>query len=45
MSYTIIYGRQFVKTTRGIIPMLLIGSNNCTEGKFWSVTGSAGIVT
>ncbi len=31
MSYSIIYGRQFVKTTKGIIPMILSGSNNCTE--------------
>lgn len=31
MSYTIMYGKQFIKTTRGIIPMALYGSNNCTE--------------
>lgn len=30
MSYEIVYGRQFIKTTRGIIPLLLGGSNNCT---------------
>lgn len=30
-DYSIIYGRQFVKTTKGIIPMILSGSNNCTE--------------
>lgn len=28
MSYTIVYGRQFVKTTRGIIPLALFGDNN-----------------
>lgn len=31
MGYTIMYGRQFVKTSRGIIPLALCGSNNCTE--------------
>ena len=31
MGYTIIYGRQFIKTSKGIIPMVLAGSNNCTE--------------
>lgn len=30
MSYTIVYDRCFVKTSRGIIPMMLAGSNNCT---------------
>ena len=30
MSYDIIYGRQFIRTTRGIIPLVLGGSNNCT---------------
>ena len=30
MSYTIVYDRMFLKTTRGVIPMLLAGSNNCT---------------
>lgn len=30
MSYTICYGRQFIKTSRGIIPLFLAGSNNCT---------------
>lgn len=28
MSYTIIYARAFVKTTRGILPIALCGSNN-----------------
>jgi hypothetical protein len=31
MSYTIIYDRRFIRTTRGIIPVILSGSNNCTE--------------
>lgn len=31
MSYTIMYGRQFIKTTRGIIPLALFGDNNVTE--------------
>lgn len=31
MGYTIMYGRQFIKTSRGIIPLALCGSNNCTE--------------
>lgn len=31
MSYEIIYDRVMVKTTRGVIPMILCGSNNCTE--------------
>ena len=30
MSYTIMYGRQFVKTSRGVIPLVLYGSNNLT---------------
>ena len=30
MSYEIIDGRQFIRTTRGILPMILGGSNNCT---------------
>ena len=30
MSYEIIYGRQFIRTTRGIIPLILSGSNNCS---------------
>lgn len=30
MSYTIMYGRQFIKTTRGIIPLALFGDNNVT---------------
>lgn len=28
MSYEIVYDRKFIKTTRGIIPMVLIGSSN-----------------
>ena len=31
MSYTIIYGKQFLKTSRGIIPLALLGDNNVTE--------------
>lgn len=31
MSYEILYDRKFIRTTRGIIPMILSGSNNCTE--------------
>jgi len=31
MGYTIVYGRQFLRTTRGIVPLVLCGSNNCTE--------------
>ena len=31
MSYSIIYARQFVRTTRGIIPIVLIGENNVTR--------------
>lgn len=31
MSYEIMYDRKFIRTTRGIIPMILSGSNNCTE--------------
>lgn len=31
MSYEIVYNRAFIKTTRGIIPLLLTGSNNCYE--------------
>ena len=34
MSYTIIYDRRFLKTTRGIIPVVLVGSNNCTTITF-----------
>ena len=30
MSYEIIDGRQFIKTTRGVLPLILGGSNNCT---------------
>ena len=31
MSYTIMYDRQFLKTSRGIIPLALYGDNNVTE--------------
>lgn len=31
MSYEIVYNRAFIKTTRGIIPLILTGSNNCYE--------------
>lgn len=31
MGYTIVYDRRFIRTTRGIIPVCLAGSNNCTE--------------
>ena len=31
MSYEIVYDRSFVRTARGIIPMILHGSNNVTE--------------
>lgn len=31
MSYTIVYSRQFLKTTRGIIPLALFGDNNVTR--------------
>lgn len=31
MSYTIMYGKQFIKTSRGIIPLALHGDNNVTE--------------
>lgn len=31
MSYDIVYNRQFIKTSRGVIPLVLIGSNNVTE--------------
>ena len=31
MSYTIMYGKQFLKTSRGIIPLALLGDNNVTE--------------
>lgn len=33
MGYTILYGRQFIKTTRGIIPLALAGSSNCYESR------------
>lgn len=37
MSYEIVYSRNFIKTTRGIIPLILTGSNNCHErhGNRW----------
>ena len=31
MSYEIVYGSQFIKTTRGIVPCILYGSNNCSD--------------
>lgn len=31
MSHTIIYAKNFLRTSRGIIPMVLIGNSNCTE--------------
>lgn len=31
MSYSIVYARTFIKTARGIIPLVLSGSNNCTH--------------
>lgn len=31
MSYEIVYDRTFVRTTRGIIPMILHGSSNCFD--------------
>jgi len=36
MSYEIIYDKQFVKAKDKFIPMILAGSNNCTE---WSPSG------
>lgn len=38
MSYEIMYDRRFIRTSRGIIPMILSGSNNCTE-QIWSPNG------
>lgn len=29
MGYTIVYDRRFLRTTKGIVPMVLAGSNNC----------------
>ena len=52
MSYTIMYGRQFVKTSRGVIPLALYGSNNLTvsagsdKGKvfhYWSIYAREGV--
>lgn len=34
MSYEIVYARQFIKTPKGIIPLVLCGSNNCTEFRY-----------
>lgn len=31
MSYEIVYDRQFIRTPLGIVPLVLSGSNNCTE--------------
>ena len=31
MSYEIIYDKQFIKTTKGFVPMVLSGSNNCYD--------------
>lgn len=31
MSYEIVYDRQFIRTPLGIVPLVLVGSNNCTE--------------
>lgn len=31
MGYTIMYGKQFIRTTRGIIPLVLAGSSNVWE--------------
>lgn len=40
MSYEIMYDRKFIRTTRGFIPMILSGSNNCTE-QTWDRRGRA----
>lgn len=37
MSYDIIYDKCFIRTSRGIIPMVLIGSSNCYESTFDSL--------
>ena len=31
MSYEIVYARNFIRTTKGIIPVVLMGSNNCSD--------------
>lgn len=31
MSYEIVYDRRFIRTSMGFVPMILSGSNNCTE--------------
>ena len=33
MSIEIVYDRRFIRTTRGIIPLVLAGSSNCFEDK------------
>lgn len=38
MSYEIMYDRRFIRTSRGIVPMILSGSNNCTE-QHWDCRG------
>ena len=48
MSYEIVYGRQFVKCEHGILPLVLMGSNNCTmyyggkeiRERYWTRYGS-----
>lgn len=40
MSHEIIYDRKFIRTSRGIIPMILSGSSNCTE-QVWNCRGKA----
>lgn len=32
MSWEIVYGKQFIRTNKGIIPLMLNGSNNCWQG-------------
>lgn len=34
MSYSIVYDRKFLKTTRGIIPMVLTGPSNVTQNRW-----------
>lgn len=33
MSWEIVYGKQFIRTNKGIIPLMLNGSNNCWDGR------------
>lgn len=40
MSYEILYDRKFIRTSRGIVPMVLSGSSNCTETA-WNSRGKA----